>query len=120
MEKGTPHLGRSNLDQTNTEQRERIGWARSAQADRRKRTLNRAGEGLFERVALSKDRAEILALANDGQRFESARDVGKDPYVFEFLDFRLYFGNNLPEILNTIQKLVFLFPTILKIFMCGH
>ena len=41
---------------------------------------------LFERVALSKDRAEILALAKDGQRFESARDVVKDPYVFEFLD----------------------------------
>ena len=41
---------------------------------------------LFERVALSKDRAEILALARDGQRIESARDVVKDPYVFEFLD----------------------------------
>lgn len=41
---------------------------------------------LFERVALSKDRAEILALAKDGQRIESARDVVKDPYVFEFLD----------------------------------
>jgi predicted nuclease of restriction endonuclease-like (RecB) superfamily len=40
---------------------------------------------LFERVALSKDRAEILALARDGQRIESARDVVKDPYVFEFL-----------------------------------
>lgn len=41
---------------------------------------------LFERVALSKDRASILALAKDGQRIESARDVVKDPYVFEFLD----------------------------------
>lgn len=41
---------------------------------------------LFERVALSKDRAEILALAKDGQRIKSARDVVKDPYVFEFLD----------------------------------
>jgi predicted nuclease of restriction endonuclease-like (RecB) superfamily len=41
---------------------------------------------LFERVALSKDRAEILALARDGQRIESAWDVVKDPYVFEFLD----------------------------------
>lgn len=41
---------------------------------------------LFERVALSKDRAEILALAKDGQRIESARDVVKDPYVFEFLN----------------------------------
>lgn len=41
---------------------------------------------LFERVAFSKERAEILALAKDGQRIESARDVVKDPYVFEFLD----------------------------------
>lgn len=41
---------------------------------------------LFERVALSKDRAEILALAQKGQIIESAKDVVKDPYVFEFLD----------------------------------
>jgi len=41
---------------------------------------------LFERVAMSKDRAEILALAQKGQIIESARDVVKDPYVFEFLD----------------------------------
>ena len=41
---------------------------------------------LFERVAMSKDRAKILALAQKGQIIESARDVVKDPYVFEFLD----------------------------------
>ncbi|TYQ24637.1 YhcG family protein [Pseudanabaena sp. UWO310] len=41
---------------------------------------------LFERVAMSKDRAEILALAQKGQMIESAQDVVKDPYVFEFLD----------------------------------
>jgi predicted nuclease of restriction endonuclease-like (RecB) superfamily len=41
---------------------------------------------LFERVAMSKDRDEILALAQKGQIIESARDVVKDPYVFEFLD----------------------------------
>lgn len=41
---------------------------------------------LFERVALSKDRSEILALAQKGQNIESAQDVVKDPYVFEFLD----------------------------------
>jgi predicted nuclease of restriction endonuclease-like (RecB) superfamily len=40
---------------------------------------------LFERVAMSKDRAEILALSQQGQIIESARDVVKDPYVFEFL-----------------------------------
>lgn len=41
---------------------------------------------LFERVALSKDRAEILDLAKQGQPIESVQDVVKDPYVFEFLD----------------------------------
>jgi predicted nuclease of restriction endonuclease-like (RecB) superfamily len=41
---------------------------------------------LFERVAMSKDRAEILTLAQKGQKIESAQDVVKDPYVFEFLD----------------------------------
>ncbi len=41
---------------------------------------------LFERVAMSKDRAEILTLAQKGQIIESAQDVVKDPYVFEFLD----------------------------------
>jgi predicted nuclease of restriction endonuclease-like (RecB) superfamily len=35
---------------------------------------------------MSKDRAEILALAQKGQIIESAQDVVKDPYVFEFLD----------------------------------
>jgi predicted nuclease of restriction endonuclease-like (RecB) superfamily len=42
---------------------------------------------LFERVALSKDRTEILALAQQGQRFDTAQDIVKDPYVFEFLEF---------------------------------
>jgi predicted nuclease of restriction endonuclease-like (RecB) superfamily len=41
---------------------------------------------LFERVALSKNREEILALSKDGLRLESVQDVVRDPYVFEFLD----------------------------------
>ncbi|MEM7065568.1 MAG: PDDEXK nuclease domain-containing protein [Cyanobacteria bacterium P01_B01_bin.77] len=41
---------------------------------------------LFERVALSKDKAEILELAKPGQVPTVARDVVKDPYVFEFLE----------------------------------
>lgn len=41
---------------------------------------------MFERMAMSKDRAEILALAQKGQKIESAQDVVKDAYVFEFLD----------------------------------
>ncbi|MEM8717618.1 MAG: DUF1016 N-terminal domain-containing protein [Cyanobacteria bacterium P01_G01_bin.4] len=41
---------------------------------------------LFERVALSKDKAEILALSQQGQMPTEPRDVVKDPYVFEFLE----------------------------------
>ncbi|MEM9809371.1 MAG: PDDEXK nuclease domain-containing protein, partial [Cyanobacteria bacterium P01_D01_bin.56] len=41
---------------------------------------------LFERIALSKDKAEILELAKRGQVPAEARDVVKDPYVFEFLE----------------------------------
>jgi len=41
---------------------------------------------LFERIALSKDRAEILALAKHGQRLVTAQDIIEDPYVFEFLE----------------------------------
>ncbi|MEM9214902.1 MAG: PDDEXK nuclease domain-containing protein [Cyanobacteria bacterium P01_F01_bin.150] len=40
---------------------------------------------LFERVALSRDKGEILALSQQGQMPTEARDVVKDPYVFEFL-----------------------------------
>lgn len=41
---------------------------------------------LFERLALSKDKAEILALAQTGQTLAQPKDLIKDPYVFEFLD----------------------------------
>ena len=41
---------------------------------------------LFERIALSKDKAEILALAKQGQIPTAAKDIVKDPYVFEFLE----------------------------------
>jgi predicted nuclease of restriction endonuclease-like (RecB) superfamily len=41
--------------------------------------------GLFERLALSKDKEGVLRLARDGQLIEKADDIVKDPYVFEFL-----------------------------------
>ncbi len=49
-----------------------------------KRQIN---SSLFERVALSKDKAGVLSLAEKGQIPESSRDIVKDPYVFEFLNF---------------------------------
>jgi predicted nuclease of restriction endonuclease-like (RecB) superfamily len=40
---------------------------------------------LFERLALSKDKKGIMALAKRGHRISKADDVFKDPYVFEFI-----------------------------------
>ena len=41
--------------------------------------------GLFQRLALSKDKAEVLRLAQQGQVLEKPQDLLRDPYVFEFL-----------------------------------
>lgn len=40
---------------------------------------------LFERLALSKDKEQVLALSENGQLIEEASDIIKDPYIFEFL-----------------------------------
>jgi predicted nuclease of restriction endonuclease-like (RecB) superfamily len=42
--------------------------------------------GLFERIALSKDKKGVLELARSGQVIETGKDLVKDPYVFEFLN----------------------------------
>jgi len=41
---------------------------------------------LFQRLALSKDKKAILALAEKGHELLSVKDVVKDPYIFEFLE----------------------------------
>jgi len=41
--------------------------------------------GLFQRIALSKNKKEILELAKNGYKPENENDLIKDPYVFEFL-----------------------------------
>ncbi len=40
---------------------------------------------LFERLALSRDKKQLIDLAAQGQILESPRDMIKDPYVLEFL-----------------------------------
>ncbi|TAH07349.1 MAG: DUF1016 domain-containing protein [Sphingobacteriia bacterium] len=40
---------------------------------------------LFQRLALSKNKEEILQLSAQGQEIAKATDILKDPYVFEFL-----------------------------------
>ena len=41
--------------------------------------------GLFQRIALSKNKKEILKLAKRGYKPENENDLIKEPYVFEFL-----------------------------------
>ncbi len=41
---------------------------------------------LFQRLALSKDKKGVMALAEKGNEIVEAKDVIKDPYIFEFLE----------------------------------
>jgi predicted nuclease of restriction endonuclease-like (RecB) superfamily len=41
--------------------------------------------GLFQRLALSKNKEGVLALAAEGQSIYKAEDVVRDPYILEFL-----------------------------------
>ena len=50
------------------------------------RELNRQYDSaLFTRLAISKDKNEILRLSEQGQVIEKPQDVIKDPYVLEFI-----------------------------------
>ncbi len=40
---------------------------------------------LFQRLALSKNKEEILKLSSQGQSISKASDIIRDPYIFEFL-----------------------------------
>ena len=62
---------------------------------------------LFQRIALSKDKEEILKLAKQGNKIENENDLIRDPYVFEFLGLpenNLYSENELEnKLLNNLQ-----------------
>jgi len=50
------------------------------------RELNRQiNSMLFERIALSKDKKEVLEISKAGQVIKTAKDVIKEPYILEFL-----------------------------------
>ncbi len=57
----------------------RSGWS----ARQLERQIN---SFLFERLAKSRDKKGVIALANEGQELLRPQDVIKDPYVLEFLD----------------------------------
>jgi len=51
-----------------------------------KRQLQRQiGSGLYERLALSRDKDEVMRLATEGQVVEKPSDIMKDPLVLEFI-----------------------------------
>lgn len=51
-----------------------------------KRQLQRQiGSGLYERLALSRDKEEVMRLAKEGQVVEKPTDIIKDPVVLEFI-----------------------------------
>lgn len=51
-----------------------------------KRYLQRQiGSSLYERLALSRDKDEIIRLAKEGQTIEKPSDIIKDPVVLEFM-----------------------------------
>jgi len=57
------------------------------------------GRSLYERLALSRDKDKVMALANKGQTVENPRDIFKTPYVLEFtgLEERSEYSLYLPD-----------------------
>lgn len=51
---------------------------------------------LFHRLALSKDKEQVLKLSHEGQQVQKAEDILRDPYVFDFV--------GLPETYNYTEK----------------
>jgi predicted nuclease of restriction endonuclease-like (RecB) superfamily len=63
---------------------------------------------LYERIALSRNKDEVMRLAREGQTIEKPRDILKNPLVLEFLDLdesNAYSETDLESALNThLQK----------------
>jgi len=66
------------------------------------------GSSLYERLALSRNKDRVMALANEGQILETPRDLFKTPYIFEFtgLEERSEYSETELEqsLINNIQK----------------
>lgn len=63
---------------------------------------------LFHRLALSKDKEQVLALAHNGISIQRAEDIVKDPYVLEFTgipEHSVYLENDLEKaLINNMQN----------------
>jgi predicted nuclease of restriction endonuclease-like (RecB) superfamily len=66
------------------------------------------GSSLYERLALSRDKDKVMALANEGQIVEKPRDLFKSPYVLEFTgleEHSAYSENELEQaLIDNLQK----------------
>lgn len=64
--------------------------------------------GLFHRLAVGKNKEEILKLSKEGQVFKSEDDLSRNPYVFEFLNIpenHRYSENELEKaIIDNVQQ----------------
>lgn len=72
------------------------------------RQLSRqVGSSLYERLALSRNKNEVMRLAQEGQTFEKASDIIKNPLTLEFLELKpdsTYSENKLENaIINKLQ-----------------
>lgn len=72
--------------------------------------------GLFMRLAISKDKQGVLALAREGQKYHTPEDVVKDTYTLEFLGIedKSHFNeseveqkliDNLQKAMNELRKI---------------
>ena len=55
----------------------RNGWSKDELA-------RQYGSSLYERLALSRNKEEVMRLATEGQMLEKTEDIFKDPYILEF------------------------------------
>ena len=66
------------------------------------------GSSLYERLALSRDKEKVMALAREGQTVKNPRDIFKTPYVLEFtgLEERSEYSETELEqaLINNMQK----------------
>lgn len=63
---------------------------------------------LFERLALSKNKKEVLRLSKKGQMIQTPKDIIKDPYIFDFLGLEeasVFTESTLEQkIIDTLEK----------------
>ena len=79
----------------------RNGWSKDELA-------RQYGSSLYERLALSRDKEEVLRLATEGQMIKKPEDIFKDPYILEFTglpELAAYSESELEnKIIDNLQK----------------